>query len=137
MLHPSVHLLQFLRKDYNVLGWHYDVECHFSVFYRKCSTSVICFIYMKHAAVGIEFCRVGSICKDITVCRCCCSDIPKRINGCFCMGCINLLVASIPPSPAIWQLTLSKLPLATNWLFQGIIIIASHIVVGVISGYDH
>ena len=57
---------RFEEKIYNVLGWHHDVKCHFAILYRKCSTSVICFIYMKHGAVGIKFCTVSTVFKNFS-----------------------------------------------------------------------
>ena len=49
------------------------MDRHFSVFYGKDTTSLICLIYMKHAAVCIKLCGVNTILEST--------------NGTLCGGC--------------------------------------------------
>ena len=52
------------KKVYNLLWIQAYMNRHFTVFDCQCSLTVICFIYMKHGAVGIKFCTVSTVFKN-------------------------------------------------------------------------
>ena len=60
------------------------MDRHFPVFYCECSFSVIRFIYMKHSAVSLELCCVGSVFK-LTLCLFLCFlFFSRRAFCCLC-----------------------------------------------------